>query len=426
MSYIADLIFGPEDQTTTTVLNVPPMSEEEKELIALTKQLAERQLKSIDELAPFQRKLLEQQSAYFDQQAAIGKQQSEAIQFALEDEKARRAAMSPEELATLQREEAERGRTYLDLAQKSLENETNTAKIQTDIMLQEAERAKKLGPIQDELLSMQVEQLRRNGAATPEQIQQIREATEAGIAAGSGDIDIATKRGIGLVEDELANSRGLRLTDSPIRSEADLVSRAGVDQKASLIKNLRASEATARLNYPLAAQQLQSGINLNQQSVNQAATQFQADLRQRAQMNRLALTGQTMQGGLGLASIGGNTGGALRVLGQDRFANSTQTTTGPGRGTSLGDVGTLAYGSAALYKALGFSDRRLKLDLGVVGETRGGLPLHLYKYRGEPKDAPLRLGLMADEVQKKKPEAVRRHSSGFAVVDYVSALGLEG
>jgi len=191
----------------------------------------------------------------------------------------------------------------------------------------EFERSQRMGPMQDELMQMQLESLRRGGAASPEQIELIKNATDASIAAGSADIDTSTQRGIGLISDELANSRGLRMTDTPILREATLLSRAGMDQKSSLINNLRAGEATARLNLPLAIQQVQSGINLNQQGVAANAQQFAADLKQRAYQNRLALSGQTASGGIGLASVGsgagvGTLGASLgardqRVVGRD-------------------------------------------------------------------------------------------------------------
>lgn len=47
----------------------------------------------------------------------------------------------------------------------------------------------------------------------------------------------------------------------------------------------------------------------------------------------------------------------------------------------------------------------------------------MYRFKGESNDAPLRLGVMADEVRKVKPKAVHRHSSGYDVVDY-AGIGL--
>ena len=64
------------------------------------------------------------------------------------------------------------------------------------------------------------------------------------------------------------------------------------------------------------------------------------------------------------------------------------------------------------------SDRRLKNDYGVVARTQGGLDLHLYRYKWESADAPLRLGVMADDVRKVIPGAVHRTASGFDMVNY--------
>lgn len=277
-----------------TVVNQPaPKSSEETELDKLNLELARKQLANLDSLAPFQQELLTNALQSLKQQNA--------------NDAAFNAAVTPEQQAA---------------AYKA-----------------EFERAQRLGPIQDELLQLQLDDLRRGGAASPEQLARIKEATDAGIAAGSADIDTQTQRGIGLIADELANARGLRLTDSPIAREATLLARSGEDQKASLVKNLRAGEASARLNYPLAAQQLMSGINMNQQNVASSAQQFQQDLRQRAFQNRLAMTGQASQTGIGLSSISG---------GGIRNANpSTQTTTSK-QGIGLGQIGQLASGIGAL------------------------------------------------------------------------------
>lgn len=306
MSFISD-IFGGGPSSTTVVNSTPAPTPEETELIKLSADLAKRQLTNIDQLQPFQQELLNLTMADLRQQGATTA--------------AFNAAVSPEQQAA---------------AYKA-----------------EFDRAQKLGPVQDELLQLQLDQLRRGGAATPEQEAQIKAATDAGITAGSGDIDASTQRGIGLIADELANSRGLRLSDSPIKGEAALLAREGEIQKGSLIKNLRASEASAKLNYPLAVQQLQSGIASTQQQLANSASQFQADLRQRAFQNRLALTGQTSGTGIGLASIGGG-GDALRSLQASRLASGSSTTNSSGKGIGLGELGSLASGAAALYTATGW------------------------------------------------------------------------
>lgn len=364
--------FGGGGGTTTVQNTTAAPSAEELELIKLNTDLAKRQLANLDSLQPFQQELLKLTMDDLRRQGAMNT--------ALE------GAVTPEQQAA---------------AYKA-----------------EFDRAQKLGPVQDELLQLQLDQLRRGGAATPEQEKLIRESTEAGISAGSGDIDAATQRGIGLIADELANARGLRLSDSPISSEAALLAREGQIQKGSLVKNLRAAEASAKMNYPLAVQQMQSGIASTQQQLAQSAAQFNVDLRQRAYQNRLALAGQTSQQGIGLASIGGGGAAALNALTGSRLANSTQSRSvsnslsGPEK---LNTLGNLASGIGAIAA---FSDPRLKHDYGVIARTEGGINLHLFKYKGEGDNDPLRLGVMADELEQVNPDAVATHSSGFKIVDY--------
>lgn len=359
--------------STTQVTNIPGPTPEELELVRLNTDLARRQLANIDQLAPFQQELLASAS--------------EELKGLSAERRALGAILSPEDQARA---------------------------IKADF-----ERAQRLGPIQDELLNLQLEQLRRGGAATPEQEARIKAAADAAIAAGGADIDLATERGIGLIADELANARGLRFSDAPIRAEAALLAREALGQKAALSKNIRAGEAASRLNFPLAAAQITSGIATGQQQLAEATRQFQSELRQRAFQNRLALTGQAQGGGIGLASIGGGNA-ALEMLSRQRFAGAP-TTSRTSRGVGLGEIGSLAGGIGGLMTA--FSDERLKDDYGVVAMTRTGIPLHVFRYKGEGEADPLRLGVMADEVKRVRPQAVHRHSSGYEVVDY-AGIGL--
>lgn len=68
----------------------------------------------------------------------------------------------------------------------------------------------------------------------------------------------------------------------------------------------------------------------------------------------------------------------------------------------------------ALLAGSFFSDRRLKEDIKKVGETNDGLPIYTYKYKG---DNATQMGVMAQEVQKKNPEAVT-NIAGLLAVDY--------
>jgi hypothetical protein len=90
--------------------------------------------------------------------------------------------------------------------------------------------------------------------------------------------------------------------------------------------------------------------------------------------------------------------------------------------SSLGAGSYSGLGAAAGGLLGAYSDRRLKLDIEPTGEKlANGLPLYRYRYLW---DAPhmRRFGVMADEVRKVAPEAVRKDSSGFDTVNY-DAIG---
>lgn len=78
--------------------------------------------------------------------------------------------------------------------------------------------------------------------------------------------------------------------------------------------------------------------------------------------------------------------------------------------------GLFGLGAAGIYK---MSDRRAKEDVKKVGETKSGLGLYSYKYKGSDKRE---VGLMAQDVAKKKPEAVKKTPSGLMAVNYDKAL----
>lgn len=92
-----------------------------------------------------------------------------------------------------------------------------------------------------------------------------------------------------------------------------------------------------------------------------------------------------------------------------------------------------AQGGNGLMQGLGlatslaglFSDRRLKDNIRHVATTPDGLKLYTFTYRGAPDVT--HVGLMADEVEGRYPEAVSEDPiSGYKVVDYGKALARAG
>ena len=64
-----------------------------------------------------------------------------------------------------------------------------------------------------------------------------------------------------------------------------------------------------------------------------------------------------------------------------------------------------------------FSDKRLKNDVKEIGETHDGQPIYSYKYNGDDRT---QIGLMAQDVEKKHPDAVGL-MGGYKTVDYKKA-----
>lgn len=86
---------------------------------------------------------------------------------------------------------------------------------------------------------------------------------------------------------------------------------------------------------------------------------------------------------------------------------------------NAGMSGLFGLGSAALGGWM-MSDRRLKDDVHKVGETADGIPVKTFRYKGSPM---MQLGMMAQDVEKKRPEAVMTTASGYKAVNYPMAMG---
>ena len=290
-------------KSTTTVTHAPP-SPQEQALISIQTQLAQQQLAEIQRQSAFQQQAFEQFKPLID---------------SIHKESERQAA-----------------------------------------------RAKSFEPIQDEVLNMQLEALRRGGAASPQQMETIRTATDAALAAGEVDIDRFQTDANRRLRDELANSLGLRPTDSPVLDRGAQIGAEAVRQKGQLAQGLRSAQATATLDYPLAVNQMQAGIGLSQQQLLQSASEFSKQLSEAAFLNRLSLVQGQGQLGLGLATgINSGIGQTLSTL-AGRRGQTTTTKQSMGIGSILGGVGGLfsalpglGFGGPAIGGLMGSGAMRL-------------------------------------------------------------------
>lgn len=107
-------------------------------------------------------------------------------------------------------------------------------------------------------------------------------------------------------------------------------------------------------------------------------------------------------------------GGQTTPQGIDYGGNGAYPTAPAGGSVYSGDAVDQIYGQGA------YSDRELKTDIEEVGKTDNGLKVYSYRMKG---DAKTQIGLMADEVEKKTPNAVSRdRRTGYKRVNYLKAL----
>lgn len=86
-------------------------------------------------------------------------------------------------------------------------------------------------------------------------------------------------------------------------------------------------------------------------------------------------------------------------------------------------------GAAASIGSMFFSDPKVKKDIKKIGETENDLGVYKFKYKKSfmGREMPEQVGLMADEVERKIPDAVAKVKVGgktVKVVDYGKAMSM--
>lgn len=88
---------------------------------------------------------------------------------------------------------------------------------------------------------------------------------------------------------------------------------------------------------------------------------------------------------------------------------------------SGGLLGGLFNLGGTLGAAAIMSDKRTKDDIKEVGKTKDGQKVYSWRYKHEGPKGPIHMGLMAQEVERKRPDAVVERG-GIKFVDYGKAL----
>lgn len=283
---------------------------------------------------------------------------------------------------------------------------------------------------QNEIFNQEIARILQGPQATQRQKDLISGSADSALKAGQIDIERFQTEANRKLRDELAPQLGLRPTDTPIQDRGGMVAAEALRQSGQLTQNVRGQQFAQELNYPLQANQLQSGQSSTALNFGEAQRQFQEQLKQQATSNRNALLQQlglatNTAGGFaqGLATgLSPNIGGVAGL--NNSFVNGTVTSGGGsnfgsllggagGLATGLGALGFNPFGAAAAAPLLFGSDRRTKHAIRRVGMTPGGTPLYRFKYRFGPQVD--HIGVMADEAP---PAAVIVGKDGYLMVDY--------
>jgi hypothetical protein len=116
----------------------------------------------------------------------------------------------------------------------------------------------------------------------------------------------------------------------------------------------------------------------------------------------------SLESGRGRASVGGGGGGASRSVSRGGGGGARMASGGGGRGGGGRGGGGRGGGGRR-------SDVRLKHDIVMLGHLDNGIGLYRFAYNGSDK---VYVGVMAQEVQAVRPDAVRRGRDGYLRVFY--------
>lgn len=179
-------------------------------------------------------------------------------------------------------------------------------------------------------------------------------------------------------------------------------------------QGIKAGSAAYDREMALRGQQKNDAYNqLLLQGRGQASQELLAEDNQRInQISALLSGGQVSQPNF---MTGANVNGAATTDNAAIIANSDAAKLAQWQ-QNQASFGSVLGGLGGLFS---LSDERAKDDKEKIGETKDGLGIYSFKYKGSDET---QIGLMAQEVKKKKPGAVAKRADGLLAVNYAEAL----
>ncbi len=223
---------------------------------------------------------------------------------------------------------------------------SDIAPLQSELAVLELETAKERIPIEQQILEEQLASILRGGLPSEEVFAEIDKLLAETRGIGTEAIDKSIENAIRQVVEEVAPSRGLRPTDSPILADLERIGEEGVRQKGLFERELVRSRSQLALGQGLQIGQLSQPITAPSLARTAASTGFSGafpssfGLTQNATAPVLGTTAGVR--GVTTANLAPTFGPQFFVTGR-----TDSRTTAPGIGRALLVAGIGALGTAA-------------------------------------------------------------------------------
>ena len=251
---------------------------------------------------------------------------------------------------------------------------------------------------------------------TPGEIQQ--QAADAAYQSAMRYVEPRLQRQQASLENQLANqgiTRGSEAWNAAMQdAEASRENIYGQAQSQAYLQGLTGAQ-----------QAYQQGLGARQQQIAEAQTLRSDPLN----MLNAVRTGSQMQTSA-MPQVGTSSPGQLATWSGPDLLGATTAQGQYNQGlynaqqasNSAMTSGLMGLGGAGMM-ALAMSDRRTKENIVKIGQLDNGLNIYSFEYKPKFKNHPLAghgkfIGVMADEVEMVKPEAVKLMDNGYKMVDY--------
>lgn len=190
----------------------------------------------------------------------------------------------------------------------------------------------------------------------------------------------------------------------------------------------------ANLQAQLSTNQLNTGANLGEQGVQTTAATSAPSVQYGASSDLASVLTQLLSGsltptnefntlaqtGAGLSTAGTQQTNTVVQPGQAGLLSSLLGAAAPSLLNPGGTAATGATMNPGLLAAFLASDERIKDAIKPVGKLANGLPVYTFRYKSDPTNLT-RIGLIAQDVEKVRPEAVAEDAAGTKYVNYALA-----